>query len=195
MCQRSHNVASRRRKMASRGLQPLAPVFRATLMWMDWFLGVTYKGSKRTLRYDTHEQYMYMLYIYIYTQISQNRSEMRMHCVPLWTRNVLVGKEKHYGGIKEIRVANCDMMCSNPSIFDWNLRTTLRQSARSTAALIHQMAMAMLNPTTSVGSNLAMERMYVDAPVSTAKILKYFIESYCNLNQFFWIKLFGLIIF
>ena len=76
-------------------------------------------------------------------------------------------------------------MCSNPSIFDRNLRTTLRQSARSTAALIHQMAMAMLNPTTSVGSNLAMERMYVDAPVSTAKILKYFIESYCNLNQFF----------
>ena len=194
MCQRSHNVASRRRKMASRGLQPLAPVFRATLMWMDWFLGVTYKGSKRTLRYDTHEQYMYMLYIYTHRS---HRIDQRCACIVSHCEQEMywLAKKSTMGGLRKIRVANCDMMCSNPSIFDWNLRTTLRQSARSTAALIHQMAMAMLNPTTSVGSNLAMERMYVDAPVSTAKILKYFIESYCNLNQFFWIKLFGLIIF
>lgn len=139
------------------------------------------------------------VYIYIHTDLTEShRIDQRCACIVSHCEQEMywLAKKSTIGGIKEIRVANCDMMCSNPSIFDWNLRTTLRQSARSTAALIHQMAMAMLNPTTSVGSNLAMERMYVDAPVSTAKKRKYFIESYCNLNHiFFWIKVFGLIIF
>ena len=89
---------------------------------MDWFLGVTYKGSKRILRYDTHEQYMYnMLCIYLHTDLTEShRIDQRCACIVSHCEQEMywLAKKSTMVGIKEIRVANCDMMCSNPSIFD-----------------------------------------------------------------------------